>query len=90
MKEKIILISGLLSAGVVFSHVGINNISPKATLDITAKTTNGSNPEGVIVPRLTGDQIKAADSQYGLSQTGTLIYATAAVSSPSAKTSGIT
>jgi len=58
-------------------------------LDITAKNTDGSTPEGVIAPRLTGDQIKAADTQYGSNQTGTLVYATAAVSSSTAKTANI-
>ncbi len=55
--KKNLIISGLL---LLFSHaansqVGINNISPKATLDITAKTTDGTKPEGVIAPRLSGD-----------------------------------
>ena len=90
MKKKIILITSLLFTGLVFAQVGINNTSPKATLDVTAKTTNGSTPEGVIAPRLTGDQIKAADTQYGSNQTGTLVYATAAVSSSTAKTVNIT
>ncbi|HBV17364.1 hypothetical protein [Chryseobacterium carnipullorum] len=90
MKKKIIIIAGFLLAQFAFSQVGINNTSPKATLDVTAKTTDGSKPEGLIAPRLTGDQIKAANTQYGANQTGTLVYATAAVSSPDPKTVNIT
>ena len=89
-KKKIIVMAGLLFSGLAFSQVGINNTAPNATLDITAKNTNGSTPEGLIAPRLTGDQIKAADTQYGSNQTGTLVYATAAVSSSTAKTVNIT
>lgn len=90
MKKKIIIIAGFLLAQFAFSQVGINNTSPKATLDVTAKTTDGSKPEGLIAPRLTGDQIKAANTQYGANQIGTLVYATAAVSSPDPKTVNIT
>jgi hypothetical protein len=82
---------GFFSFGsMAFCQVGINNQNPKATLDVTAKTTDGSNAEGFIAPRLTGDQIKSGDSNYGTSQKGSLIYATAAVTSPSSKTGNIT
>ncbi|MCP1302085.1 hypothetical protein NK356_23200 [Chryseobacterium sp. S0630] len=74
----------------VQAQVGIHNTSPKATLDITAKTTNGTAPEGLIAPRLTGDQIKAADAQYTADQTGTILYATAAVTVSSPKTANMT
>ncbi|WP_346984040.1 hypothetical protein [Chryseobacterium sp. POE27] len=49
----------LLISMTTFAQVGINNTSPKATLDITAKT-NGTKPEGLIIPQLTGDQIRTA------------------------------
>ena len=39
--------------------VGINTTDPKATLDINAKTDASTQPEGILIPRLTGDQIKA-------------------------------
>ena len=71
-------------------RVGINNTTPKATLDITAKTTDGSQAEGFIAPRLTGSQIKAADTHYGVDQNGTLIFATSAVPLPTSKTVNIT
>lgn len=73
----------------VFAQVGINNNSPKATLDITANTRDGSKPEGLLVPRLTGDQIKAADAQYTAAQKGLIIYATSAPSSPAGKTANV-
>lgn len=90
MIKNIVLLSFLVISGGAFAQVGINNEDPKATLDITAKTTDGSKPEGVIAPRLTGDQIKAADAQYIAAQTGAMVYATAAVGTSTAKTVNIT
>lgn len=80
----------LSASGFVHGQVGINTTTPKATLDVVAKTTDGSKPEGFIAPRLTGDQIKAADAQYDTAQAGTVIYAKSAVTTPSTKTANIT
>ncbi|WP_449389043.1 hypothetical protein [Chryseobacterium lineare] len=89
--KKIITIAVSLYSLSLFSQVGINTTQPKATLDVTAKTTDGSRPEGFIAPRLTGDQIKAGDDQYETAQTGTIAYATSAATMPrTTKTAGIT
>lgn len=88
--KNIILILGLVFSQYTFSQVGINNTNPKATLDVTAKTIDGSKPEGIIAPRLTGDQIQAADAQYGTDQSGAILYATTAVTVASTKTAAIT
>ena len=70
--------------------VGANSV-PKATLDVVASDpANASVAEGVIAPRLTGDQIKAKDAAYTANQTGAIVYATAAVGTPSTKTANIT
>lgn len=79
-----------LSASTSFAQIGVNNTDPKATLDVTAKTTDGTRPEGIIAPRLTGNQVKEADTQYSSEQTGTMIYVSSAVSVPSVKTINIT
>ncbi|MDR6159059.1 hypothetical protein QF023_002575 [Chryseobacterium sp. SLBN-27] len=88
--KSIITLAGCLFSLTMYAQVGINNNNPQATLDITAKTTNGSRPEGLIAPRLTGDQIRAGDAQYGTAQKGAIIYATAAATSVSSKTANIT
>ncbi|BFO67494.1 hypothetical protein [Chryseobacterium sp. KCF3-3] len=93
MKNKnstLLILTALLFSIPAYAQVGINNTSPKATLDIAAKTTDGTAPEGLIAPRLTGDQIKAADAQYTAAQAGTIIYATAAVTASSPKTVNLT
>lgn len=90
LKKEITAIALVLSA-IAYGQVGINNTAPKATLDVTAKTTDGSKAEGIIAPRLTGDEIKAGDTKYNAAQTGTIIYATAAVTgTPAGKTINIT
>lgn len=78
-----------LSVSTFYAQVGINNSDPKATLEVTAKTTNGTRPEGIIAPRLTGDQLKLADGQYTSAQTGTIVYVSSAVNVSSAKTINI-
>jgi len=86
--KNIITLAALFISLTIFAQVGINNISPKATLDITAKTSDGSKPEGLIAPRLTGNQIQSGT--YGPDQVGAIIYATTAATSPNGVTVNIT
>lgn len=90
MKKKLSITVLVLAFNLSFSQVGIYNQEPKATLDIAAKTVDGSRPQGFIAPRLTGDQIKLSDSVFGSEQKGTFIYATSPVGVASAKTANIT
>jgi hypothetical protein len=92
--KQLITTAVLLISMTTFAQVGINNTSPKATLDITAKTS-GTKPEGLIIPQLTGDQIRAATTAtptpvYGSNQKGLMIYATVADSAPTGATANIT
>jgi hypothetical protein len=74
-----------------FSQVGVNTASPQTTLDITAENTDATTAEGIIAPRLTGDQIKGKDAKYTVAQTGAFVYVTAAVTgTPAGKTVNIT
>jgi hypothetical protein len=84
--------AAMLLSMTAFAQVGINNTSPKATLDITAKTTDGSKPEGLIIPQLSGNNIHTATAAgvYGSNQKGLIIYATSADSSPISTTANIT
>ncbi|WP_374461831.1 fibrinogen-like YCDxxxxGGGW domain-containing protein [Chryseobacterium taeanense] len=75
---------------IIKAQVGINNTSPKATLDITAKTTGSTTAEGLIAPRLEGVDIKGKDAKYDTAQKGAIVYALSAVASPSTKTANIT
>jgi len=90
MKNNLLIALFLLLSSLGFAQVGINNTDPKASLDVKATATDGSKPEGIIAPRLTGNQIKAADLKYGTDQKGAIVYATAAVTGATAKTINIT
>ncbi|CAA7194337.1 FISUMP domain-containing protein [Chryseobacterium potabilaquae] len=78
MKKTNLLIL-LLSSAFSFGQVGINNPSPKATLDITGKTSDGTAAEGLILPKITGNALFAAiaSNVYGAAQNGTVIFVTA-------------
>ncbi|REC79754.1 hypothetical protein DRF60_04960 [Chryseobacterium elymi] len=89
MKKNIILLGALVVSSLAYSQVGINNETPKATLDVSAKTPSTA-AEGIIAPRLSGDDIKGKDGQYLADQKGAIVYATSAVGTPSVKTANIT
>lgn len=55
-------------------RVGINTENPKATLQIVGAPTVATHFDGIIAPRITGDQLKAKN--YGADQTGALVYIT--------------
>lgn len=63
-------------------QVGINTQLPKATLDINSNPNNMLIPDGIIAPRLTGDQLKAKDSVYNIDQIGALVYVIEKVNDP--------
>lgn len=89
MKKIFIITTSVLST-LFFAQIGINTPTPAATLDVVAKNTNGTSSEGIIAPRLSGDQIKSADGQYLSPQMGAMVYATNAVNGPTTKTVKIT
>ncbi|SDQ67483.1 hypothetical protein SAMN05421664_2113 [Chryseobacterium soldanellicola] len=69
MKKQILSILLLTTTTILIkSQVGINNLTPQATLDITAK--NGAEPDGLLVPRI--DRLRA-QNMAGV-QNSTLIF----------------
>ena len=88
MKKNIIILATLLMSGIAFSQVGINTDIPKATLDVVGKATDTSSLDGIIAPRLTGDQLRA--KTYTTDQTGTLVYVTTADTAPAGQTVNVT
>nr|WP_317631868.1 hypothetical protein [uncultured Flavobacterium sp.] len=80
----------LLISFTSIAQVGIGTSDPKATLDIVAKPDDLSRIDGVIAPRMTGEQLKLKDPLYTLDQTGAIVYVTETPISSSAKTVNIT
>ena len=89
MKEKILFAAALAFSAAAYAQTGINTENPAATLDVTAKSTDPETPEGIIAPRLEGDDLKAkstatapATPAYDTAQIGAIVYVTKAVTSP--------
>ena len=92
---KIAIVMSLLVSGALLNlkaQVAVGGDSkPNATLEVVASApSNAAVPEGIIAPRLTGDQIKTKDNAYGTAQQGAIVYATSAVTTTSTKTANIT
>jgi hypothetical protein len=73
---------------VVQAQVGVGTILPQATLDITGQPTVATQLDGVIPPRLTGNQLRA--KTYTATQTAAIVYVTAADSAPAGQTVDVT
>ncbi|PWN61642.1 hypothetical protein C1634_010195 [Chryseobacterium viscerum] len=80
MKKKYFGVGVVLLFSVFsYGQIGINTATPRATMDVMAKNTDGSTSEGIIAPRLTGEALHTADGNhvYGEKQDGTLAFITA-------------
>lgn len=86
--KKIYFLLGCTASVMATAQVGINTSAPSTTFDVR-KSTVSTVPEGVLITRMSGDELKAKDALYGSSQHSTLIYATAVPGSASTKTSNI-
>lgn len=56
------------------AQVGINTSNPKSTLEIVGKSSDINSKDGIIVPKLTGAELKA--KTYGTDQNSALVYVT--------------
>lgn len=90
MKKSLFVFVYFIAWSIVKSQIGINTTTPKITLDVSAKNTNGTTPEGMLIPRLKGSEIRLMDAHMGANQNSALLYATEADSTPSSKTINIT
>lgn len=75
MKKNAIILFALFISSIAYSQVGVNTPNPKATFDITAKNTTGtdSNVDGLLIPRVDRQRAQSMTSV----ETSTLIYVNA-------------
>ncbi|GAB0155529.1 hypothetical protein CHRYSEOSP005_07900 [Chryseobacterium sp. Alg-005] len=78
----------LLTGSFAFAQVGVNTTSPQATFDVVGNPSDITKYDGIIAPRITGDQLKA--KTYSSLQTGALVYVTVADSAPGGQTLEVT
>ena len=96
MKKNILsllLLAGMFSAANAQTYkgrVGVNTTTPASTMDIVGDPADDKVTDGLIAPRLSGDELKAKDALYTSAQTGALVYAKAAVGTASPKTANVT
>ena len=72
----------VISTTSIYGQVGINTQTPEATLEVVGKPIDVNHYDGIIPPRITGNQLAA--KTYSSAKKGAMVYAT----SPPANLSG--
>ena len=62
--KKIIYLIGFISTFYAQAQVGINTTSPSTSFDVS-KSSVATVADGVLVTRISGDELKAKDAIYG-------------------------
>lgn len=70
------------------AQVGVGTTTPQATLEVSGNPTVTTSLDGVIPPRITGDQLRA--KLYTVGQTAALVYVTLADTAPAGQTVNVT
>lgn len=85
MKNIIFIFFSLMSIN-TYAQIGVNTTSPKATLDIEALPNDLGVTDGIIAPRLTGNQLSNLQNSYTSVHEGTIVYATKPADAPAGLT----
>ena len=84
MKKVFLIICAFIIIGVTKStaQVTIGSLdTPNATLDVKSQAANATSHDGIIAPKLTGDELaRKTTTAYSDNQNGALVYVTAAAS----------
>lgn len=71
-------------------NVGVNTDTPQVTLQVDGKAAARTVADGIMAPRLTGNQLKDKDAVYTAIHAGALVYVTAAANPTTTKTAAVT
>ena len=88
--KKYIFVLSTFTSSLVFAQIGINTENPHATLDVNSSASDPTKTDGIIAPKLTGNELKAKDGLYTGQQKGAIIYATSAANPTTTKTVNVT
>lgn len=86
--KYLVLFVFFISTFTTFSQIGISNINPQASLDVTGEPTVTTAVDGIIAPRLTLAQL-TAKTGYNTAQTGALVYVTDVVGTINVATAAV-
>jgi hypothetical protein len=89
MRTIFTVVMATVGSNFALSQIGINTANPITSLDVVAKNSDGSTAEGILPPRLTGDQLRAGDFRYSSAHAGTIVYVTSPVTSITSKTNRV-
>jgi hypothetical protein len=92
MKKIILILNTLLMLCAithVYSQVGINTTTPKATLDVEGKPSIISETDGILPPRLLRSQL-ISKTDYGTDQIGIIVYVSDLSGTNNAQTVNVT
>lgn len=78
MRNNFLKLAFALVAVNLFSQVGINTQTPEATFEVVGKPNDTNHFDGIIPPRITGDQLAA--KTYSSAQKGAFVFVTSAAS----------
>lgn len=87
MKTLVYFFFSLMSIS-VSGQVGINTQFPKATLEVVGKPGEMNHFDGIIPPRVTGDELSA--KTYSTAQKGAIVYVTSPANSPTGQAAQLT
>jgi hypothetical protein len=86
--KNIILVLLFFAGTTAIAQVGINTENPKTTLQIQ-KNPNLNYPDGLILPRISGDSLRLKDNAFGLDQNGAMLFVTSPMTTSSLKTQNV-
>ncbi|WP_449397862.1 hypothetical protein [Chryseobacterium wanjuense] len=89
MRKKVYsLITSVVLGYTISAQVGIKTSDPQGSLDVAYISSNPSSPQGILFPRMTGDEIQAMSVTS--QQNGLFVFATTVPTSQIPRTSLIT
>lgn len=88
MKSILSLLCLIIVSVHLNAQIGINNTNPQATLDVVGQPVSTTVMDGIIPPRITGNQLQA--KTYTSAQNGAIVYVTQIASTPSGQVLNVT
>ena len=87
--KKILLSAAIIAASfTTYAQVGVGTTDPKATLDVVGDAATATSLDGIIAPRISGDDL--GTKTYGPAQLGAIVYVTVLATTPAGQTVNVT